>query len=378
MGGFRPWFVDSGPASASNKSIQLFQNAPMNERIVNLELAADVSIKNVSGGNITDADVPTITELMSYINALVAQAKLTVNGKTLWTLTAKRMFLLAMYKTRNVPTNPFIDGLGYSRVPGEQYSMPNPFANNATNARGKIVVPYYFNQPSAREPALFAPGVAQMKNTSLYWESGTYGAGTNFTFNGKNVELYFTNVRLIANFGFDRGYYVAPMAIIDTPNLANAVTPIAGGLVPNVLNELGGDSSATGEVKSYVTAYGEELHGVTPSELSAAFSENSGSIFDTAGKYFTPYKYTPPNAFAAEFLPSPNGESLEVTTAQASEVILVERYVPTAEFVPYATSQLGNIVSSNSRFVTTGLPGQIESAIPNSLIPYMPQLLGTV
>ena len=250
MPGFKPYLLDSGPQTASTgKQIQLMQNTPKNKRVQSLMFTANLSITTpaMMQGTVT------LAILAAICNSLVSSAILTINGKTLWTLTGYQLFQLAMYKSRNVPSMMFINNNGDLFVPAA-----------STTYTAKLAIPFYFNQPTNQFPSLLCPGVAQLFNANLQWNRGA--AVANLSGGGALSAYTLTNVNLLAILGFEEGYYCAPMAFIDIPTLALKTTPISGGYIPNVLNTTPATTSATGIIVSYSTPYGEEIHGVLPDE----------------------------------------------------------------------------------------------------------------
>lgn len=365
MGGIRPWFVDSGPANNDTKEIQLFKSAAKNERVPNIQFAARVTAAKAMDPVITGDGLAFLT---AWINKIVQSVKLTVGGKTLWTLTGYQMFLLSMHKVRNIPVVPYIDTNG---------TITSTIGNIATAQN--ISIPFHFNQPITKYPSLLAPGVAQLFQASLAWTMGDATAAITTGLGAGSLTATYTNKRLLASLGFERGYYCAPLAFIDLINLANVNTPVPGGFIPNALNVLPGAAdatapTATGELKSYSTPYGEELHGINPDEAGVLFAENGNTVYDRPESFFTPYKFLPPNSEVDEFLPSPNGENLEVATAVGTETMMVERYSPTNEFLSAIVANLGDIVKGKT-WQITGLPGIAQSTVPTEFTPYMPRKL---
>lgn len=360
MGGIRPWRVDDGPANNASKDIQLLLSAAKNERVPNVLFMADIQLDSAAGAF---SSAPTLAEEQALLNKFIFSAKLIVGGKTLWTLDGSELFALAMHKSRTLLEAPGLDSQGFA-VP-----------LRATVTR--ICIPFYFNQPITKYPSILAPGAAQLYQQILTW---TRGDGTaTFQYAGRADTLVTcTNVELVASFGFEKGYYVAPMAFIDKINLANTNTPIPGGFIPNVVSKTDAVTlaAAVGRIVSYSTPYGEEIHNLTPTKVAVAFGENGGTDFASPENLMSPIKFLPSNAEVDDFLPSPNGENMEVTTADASKTLLVERYVDTNQFIAPVVASLGPI-AAGKEWVVTGLPGIPQSTVPNEYVPYLPKKLAT-
>lgn len=364
MPGARPWFMDSGPANAADKSIQLMKSTPKNARVANLLFEGSGSY---STNNATAWTNPTLGDIQSLLDIFISSAKLVCGGKTLWTLAGSELFTLSIAKARNMPTFIGIDANGL---------QTGQILDNAGTAVVELAaIPFYFNNPTHAYPSLLAPGVAQLYLAELTWTRGDSTAGF-VTNSGGRVITTYSNVRLHATLQFELGYFVCPMAFIDKINLSNANTPISGGYIPYVVSKKPGNTSATGEIKTYATPYGEEIHGQLPTELAVAFGENGKCIYDKPEVFLTPYKYPPQGANIEESLPSENGENMEITTVAAAENILVERYQKTDDFLGPVVSALGSI-ADKGEWTVAGLPGSLGSKIPNAYLAYMPKRLVT-
>lgn len=355
MGGFNPWKLNNGPAASASLDIQIYQNTPKNRRAANLMFFADYA-SSWSGPGATPM---AVADFYTMLNRFIETSKLTIGGKTLWTLNGQEHFGFDIVKMRDIPSLPYIDTNGSLTSSIASISTPTPFC-----------LTYHFNQPRAKYPSMLAPGTAQLFNGILTWTRGadaqTIGAGT--------LTHTFSNPTLYTSLAFEYGYYCAPLAFIDKYNLTQLTTPISGGLIPNSFNKTPAASSTTGEVISYNTPFGEEIHGVRPLALGTIFAENGTTVYDDIGTFITPYKNLPTNADVDEFKPSPNGESMEVTTQAASEVMLVERYVTTNQFIGQIASNLGDVIKGKAWSIT-GIPGSVASATPTDYNEYLPRKL---